>query len=146
MNVLAAVGRRAVSLGFAWVACVSLAVSTQAMAVGPDAVVLPAMEGAAPHAATTATTATTAVERPSVKPPVVMSELAAAALLDKPQAKGAAATPDDREIPFPSGWMLGLLAVLALVLFDRIRLSMKLAKLNEDALRSSGLSAPLIRH
>ncbi len=139
MNIFASVGRRGVSLGFVMAACALLAVSTSAMAVGPDAVVLPATDAGAPHAAVTT------VERASVKLPVVVNE-SAAALLVKQQAKGSVAMPDDREIPFPRGWMLGLLAVLVLVLFDRIRLSMKLAKLNEDALRSSGLSAPFARN
>jgi hypothetical protein len=38
------------------------------------------------------------------------------------------------------------MAVLVVVLVDRVRLSAKLSKLNEDALRSSGLSAPLARN
>ena len=142
MNVCASVGRQGVSLGSVLAACALLAVSTQAMAVGPDAVVLPAMDGAAPHAVVTTAPV---VQQAAIKPPVVVSE-SASALLVKQQAKGAVAMPDDREIPFPRGWMLGLLAVLVLVLFDRIRLSKKLAKLNEDALRSSGLSAPFARN
>lgn len=139
MNVFVSIGRRGVSVGLMLATCASLAVATRAAAAGPASVVLPAMDVAAPHAAMTT------VQQASVKPPVVVSE-AAAALLVKQQATAAVAMPDDREIPFPRGWMLGLLAVLVLMLFDRIRLSMKLAKLNEDALQSSGLSAPFARN
>ena len=117
-------------------ACALLAASAQA--AGRDAVVLPAMEGAAPHVFANTS------ERATAKPPLVVSESASALLL-KQQATRAVAVPDDRETPFPRAWMLGLLAVLSLVIFDRIRLAMKLAKLNQDASRSSGLGAPFAR-
>lgn len=126
-------------MGIALAACVLLAVPASVMAAS-DAVVLPAMDSAAPHAAFFA-------DRPTVKAPVVSE--AARALLAKQQASGAVAMPDEREFPFPRGWMLALLAlaaVLVLVLFDRVHLAMKLAKLNDDAVRSSGLRAPLARN
>lgn len=141
MKVFASVVRRGIPLGLALVACAFMAVSTAASAVGPDAVLLPAMDGAAPHATVTKATA---VQSGAVKPPVVSAS--AGAVLVKQQAKDVVAMPDERELPFSRGWMVGLLAVLVLMLFDRIRLSMKLAKLNQDAVRSSGLSAPLIRN
>ncbi len=119
-------------------ACALFAASAQA-AVARDAVVLPAMEGAAPHVVVTT------AERATVKPPLAVSESASALLL-KQQGTGAVAMPDSRETPLPRGWMLGLLAVLSLVIVDRIRLSMKLAKLNQDASRSSGLGAPFARN
>ena len=142
MNGFASVGRRSVSLGLALAACALLAVSTQARAAGTISVMLPAMDGAAPHAVVT--TVTTA-QQTAIKPTDALSESANAPSVNQ-QAKGAVAMPDDREIAFPSGWKLGLLAVLVLVLLGRIRLSMKLAKLNQDALRSSGLSAPFARN
>lgn len=145
MNVFASVGRPRVWLMSALTACALLTAATQAAAAGPDTAALPAMEGAAPPSASAAAAAAAAAERASAKPSRVASE-SASALLVKQQTARAVALPDDREIPFPRAWMLGLLAVLALVVFDRIRLSMKLAKLNQDASRSSGLSGPFARN
>ena len=142
MNGFASVGRRSVSLGLALAACALLAVSTQASAAGTSSVMLPAMDGAAPHAVVT--TVTTA-QQTAIKPPVVVGESASASSVNQ-QAKVAIAMPDELEIAFPGGWKVGLLAVLVLVLLGRIRLSMKLAKLNQDAPRSSGLSAPFVRN
>ena len=142
MKIFASMRRPSVSMRLtvtvAVAACALFAVSAQA-AVGRDAVVLPAMEGAAPHVIVTT------AERATAKPPLVVSESASALLL-KQQGTGAVAMPDNRETPFPRAWMLGLLAVLSLVIFDRIRLSMKLAKLNQDASRSSGLGTPFVRN
>jgi len=140
MKIFAFLGRRGVSMRLTVTvtaaACALLAASAQA--AGRNAVVLPAMEGAAPHVFVNTS------ERATAKPPLVVSESASALLL-KQQATRAVAVPDDRETPFPRAWMLGLLAVLSLVIFDRIRLAMKLAKLNQDASRSSGLGAPFAR-
>lgn len=130
-------GRRAVSSGLAFAAFALLAVSTSASAA-PDKVVLPAMDGATPHAAMVA-------DRAAVKQSPMVSA-AASALLVQQQANGTVAMPDDREFPFPRGWMLALLAVLAIVVVDRVRSSMKLSKLNQDAIRASGMSAPFARN
>ncbi len=130
-------GHRVVSAGLAFAAFAMFAVSTSAIAA-PDTVILPAMDAATPHA-------TLFADRATVKQPPVVSA-SASAMLVKQQISGAVATPDDREFPFPRGWMLALLAVLAIVVADRVRLSMKLSKLNQDALRSSGLSAPFARN
>jgi hypothetical protein len=130
-------GRRAVSTGLAFAAFAMFALSTSATAA-PDSVVLPAMDAATPQG-------TLSVDRATVKQPSAVSA-SAAALLVKQQANGTVAMPDDREFPFPRGWMLALLAVLAIVVIDRVRTSVKLAKLNQDAVRASGLSAPFARN
>lgn len=146
MSFFISIGRRGVSVKLALAACAALALSTSAIAA-PDAVILPSMDAATPHAnlfadrASGATGATGATVKQS---PTVSAS--ASALLVKQQATGAVAMPDDREFPFPRGWMLALLAVLAIVIVDRVRLYLKLAKLNQDAVRSSGLSAPFARN
>ena len=145
MNGFASVGRRSVSLGIALAACALLAVSTQAKAAGTSSVMLPAMDGAAPHAVVTIVTTVTTARQSAIKPTDALSESANAPSVNQ-QAKVAIAMPDELEIAFPGGWKVGLLAVLVLVLLGRIRLSMKLAKLNQDAVRSSGLSAPFARN
>ncbi len=136
MKLIASVGRRGVSLGLALAACMLLALPAQAKAAS-DGTLLATTELAA--AQSTPASAKSMLNTPTA------SE-SAAALLVKQQATGAVAMADDRETPFPRGWMLGLLAVLVLVLCDRIRLSMKLAKLNEASGQSSALSAPFARN
>jgi hypothetical protein len=136
MNLFASVGRRGVSLGLLIAACALMALPAHANA-GSGATLLTAIDRGAPQSVSA-----------SAKPvaDVSTTKESASAQLVKAQAKEAVAMPDDREFPFPRGWMLALLAVLVVVLVDRVRLSAKLSKLNEDALRSSGLSAPLVRN
>lgn len=135
MNLFASVGRTGVSFGFTLAACALLALPAQAKA-GSDATLLTAIDRSATQSVSA-----------SVKPVVDRHSTteSGSALLAKQQAKAAVAMPDDREFPFPRAWMLALLAVLVVVLVDRARVSAKLTKLNEDARRSSGLSAPLAR-
>jgi hypothetical protein len=137
MQAVAFAKRRVTSISCALVTCVLLAATLQAPAAGADAVFLPAMDGAAPHAIVIA------VDRAPVTPSAT-GDTAGASLASAPN-KGAVLATDKPETPFPLGWMFGLLAVLVVVAFDRVRLSMKLAKLNEDALRASGLRAPYAR-
>lgn len=134
MNLFASVGRRGVSLGLLIAACALLALPAQADS------------GATPLTAInrSATPSVNASAKPVVD--AHAAKETASMLLVKQQAREAVAMPDDREFPFPRGWMLALLAVLVVVLVDRVRLFTKLSKLNEDALRSSGLSAPLVRN
>ena len=135
MNLLAAVGRSGVSVWLTLAACALLALPAQASA-GSDSTLL------TPVDRPTTQSVGASVKRVVDNHPTTES---AAALLAKQQAKAAVATPDDREFPFPRGWMLALLAVLVVVLVDRARVAAKSPKLNDDARRSSGLSAPLAR-
>ena len=136
MNLFASVGRRGVSLGLLIAACALLALPAHANA-GSGATLLTAIDRGVPQSVNA-----------SAKPvaDTHAAKETASTLLVRQQAKDAVAMPDDREFPFPRGWMLALLAVLVVVLVDRVRLSSKLSKLNQDALRSSGLSAPLVRN
>ena len=135
MNLLAAVGRSGVSVWLTLAACALLALPAQASA-GSDSTPLTPVDRPATQSFGAS------VKRVVDNHPTTES---AAALLAKQQAKAAVATPDDREFPFPRGWMLALLAVLVVVLVDRARVAAKSPKLNDDARRSSGLSAPLAR-
>lgn len=135
MNLFASVGRSGASVWFTLAACALLALPAQS-SPGSDSMPITPIDRAATQSVGA-----------SVKPVVDNHPTteSGAALLAKQQAKAAVATPDDREFPFPRGWMLALLAVLVVVLVDRARVAAKLTKLNEDARRSSGLSAPLAR-
>ena len=146
MNLLTIVGRSNVALGLALAASCALAAGHCQAKAGADSMLISAIDRAVPHS-----TSQPAVNLDSTSAKVAIGTqngLSGGAAHDSASApltrrfKAVAVVPDAQDTLFPRGWVLALLAVLVLVLCDRVRVARTPARLDDRSLRSSGIGAP----
>jgi hypothetical protein len=137
MNLLTVFGRRGVVLGCAMVTLWAITASPVHAAARSDAMASGASSRDQSVAQSVPASALLGVATTAT--PATSTTIGAS-------TQAAVSSVDSREMPFPRGWILALLAVCALVLSDRLRIAIKNSKLSVVSRESSALAGPLVRN